>query len=165
MMHKLWRALGLRQQIVEHLSIMITRWIRSNIALELGFSKVLGLEVILYSVSIRDFMKLWLINYDPWSCMIYIGLEYLDIHVFSTKFAIYLSLLSLYCAISNPPVTWSIIVTDFKCKFPFCLFLLVTQGLIIYTQSLFHGIYSDNVLLAIHHILYLIVFYVFKCPN
>ena len=62
----------------------------------MGFPKVLGLEVIPYSVLIRYFLNLWPINSDPWSYVIYIGLGYLDINVVSTNFAIDIALLSLY---------------------------------------------------------------------
>ena len=98
---------------------------------------MLGLEFILYSVSIMDFLSLWPINYDPWSYVISIILEYLDSHVVSTNFSIDIDILSLYCAISNHPVTGLIIAMNFRCR-------LMTWAPMRYTQSLFHGIYSDS---------------------
>ena len=62
--------------------------IRSNTALDIGFPKVIGLAVIPYSSSIRDFPNSWPINSNPWSYVIFIGLGYLDTHVVPTKFAI-----------------------------------------------------------------------------
>ena len=94
--------------------------IRSNIALDMGFPKVLGLAVILYSVSIRDFLNSGPINYFPWSYVISIGVDYLYSHVVSTKSEIIISLLSSYSTISTHIVTGSIVVTDFKCSFPSC---------------------------------------------
>ena len=110
----------------------------------MGFPKVFGLEVIPYSVSIGGSLNSWQINFYPWSYEISLYLDYLDSHVFSTNFAIDIAILWLYCAISNHPVTGLIMVTAFRCKFYFCPFLLMTQGLIIFTHSLFHGIFSDN---------------------
>ena len=52
--------------------------IRSNATLDMGFPKDLGLELILYSYSIRDFIKSWPINSDPWSYVISICLGYLE---------------------------------------------------------------------------------------
>ena len=76
--------------------------------------------------------------------MISIGLGYLDSHVVSTKFVIYIALLSSYCVISNHPVTGSILVTAFIFIFYFCLFLCMAWGPIISTQSLFRGISSAS---------------------
>ena len=92
----------------------------------MGFPNVLGLAVIPYSYSIRDFLNLGPINSDPWSYLISIGLGYLDSHVVSTKFVIDIALLSSYCAISNHPVTGSRIVTDFRCKFSFLPVILIS---------------------------------------
>ena len=74
--------------------------------------------------------------------MIYIGLGYLDSRVVSTKLVIEIAILSLYCVTSKHPVTGFIIVTDFGLIFYLCTFLCMTQGPIISTHSLFHGIYS-----------------------
>ena len=82
-----------------------------------------------------------MISSDPWSYMISSGLGYLINHVVSTKSATYIALLSQYLVIMNHPVTGSIMVTDFRFKFYFHPFLLMTQGEIIFTHSLFHGIY------------------------
>ena len=87
---------------------------------------MIGLVVIMSPVSVRDFLNSRPINYDPWSYVIYIGLGYLDSHVVSTKFVIDITFLSLYCAISNHPVTISIIVTALRCKFYFRPFFLMT---------------------------------------
>ena len=62
-------------------------WICSNIALEVGFTELLGLVVIPYYVSIRYFLNSCQINPDPCSYLISIGLGCLDSHVVSTKFA------------------------------------------------------------------------------
>ena len=107
-------------------------WIRSKNAMDMGFTEVLGLTVIPYSSSIRDLIKLWPINPDHWSCVIYIGLGYLDIHVVSTNFTIDMDFYSSYCAIKTHPVTGSIIVTGFICKFisfPFFLWRRVLLDL------------------------------------
>ena len=100
--------------------------IHYNTTLDMGFAEVLGLAVIPYYVSIRDFMNSWPINYDPWLYFIYIGLGYLDNHIVSTNFVIDTNPLSLYCSTSNYPVTGSIIVTAFRRNFSFCPFLLMT---------------------------------------
>ena len=121
-----------------------TWWICSNIALEIVFPKVLGFAVILYYFSIRDFLKLWPINYDPWSYVISIGIWYLLNHVVSTKFMIDMTILSSYCVISNHHVTVFIVVTAFIFKFSFCSFLLMALVPIIPTQCLFRGIYQLN---------------------
>ena len=119
-------------------------WIRSNIALDMIFPKVIGLEVIAYSVSIRDFLKSCSINYFPWLYTISIGIGYLDIHVVSTNFAIVIALLSSYYTTSTHPVTGSIILTDFICNFYFLPLHRMTQSPIRYTHILFHGISSAN---------------------
>ena len=58
--------------------------------------------------------------------MISIDVWYLESHVVSTKLEIDIAILSLYCVISNHPVTGSIIVTAFSCKFYFYPFLRMT---------------------------------------
>ena len=78
------------------------------------------------------------INYDPWSYMISIGLEYLVNHVVSTKFTIDIALLSSYLIDPNHPVTGSIVVTAFIIKFYLCPFICLCMD-IISTQSLFRG--------------------------
>ena len=101
----------------------ITWWICSNITLDMRFTEVLGLAVIPYSSSDRYFLNSRPINYFPWSYVIYISLGYLDRHIVSTKFAINISILSSYHITPNHPVTGSISVTNFRCKFsflPFC---------------------------------------------
>ena len=118
--------------------------IRSNTVLDMGFSEVLDLAVIPYSVLIRHFLNSRPINSYPWSYMISIGLGYLDSHVVSTKFVIYIALLSSYCVISNHPVTGSILVTAFIFIFYFCPFLCMVWRPIISTQSLFRGISSAS---------------------
>ena len=105
-------------------------WICSNIALEVGFPKLIGLAVILYSVSIRYSLNSWPINYDPWSYMIFICLGYLVNHVVSTKFAIDIAILLSYFVISNYPVTGSIMVTASIFKFYFCNFFFWCMGLL-----------------------------------
>ena len=64
---------------------------------DMGFPKVLGLEVIPYSVSIRDFLNLRPINYDPWSSIISMDLGYMDSHTVSNKFTIDIDILSFTC--------------------------------------------------------------------
>ena len=91
-----------------------TWWLHPNSTLDIGFPEVLGLAVITYYVSIRDFMNSWPTNSFTWSYVISIGLGYLDSHVVSIKFTIYITLLSSYYAISNHPVTGSIIVSAFR---------------------------------------------------
>ena len=130
----------------------------------MGFPKVIGLAVILYSYSIKDFLSSWSINSFPWSWVFSIGLGYLESHVVSTKFAIYMALLSLYCAISNHHIIGSIIVTHFKSEFYLLPFLPMIQGTIISTQVLFHNFPQLNYL-VVHHIFYLIVLNVDKCHN
>ena len=103
---------------------------------------MLGLAVIPYYISIRNFLNSWPINYDRWSYMISIGLGYLDSQVVLTKFVIYIALLSISCIILNHTAKGSIIVTAFRFKFYFYPFLCMMQDPIRYTQSLFHGIYS-----------------------
>ena len=104
---------------------------------------MLALAVILYYVSIRDFLNPRQMNYDPWSYVISIGLGYLC-HILSSKFVIDIALLSLYYVISNHPVTGSIIIPNFRCKFYFCIFLPIIWDNIRSTNSLFHGISSAN---------------------
>ena len=106
------------------------------------FIKVLGLKVILYSISVRYFLNSWPVNYLSWSYMISIGIGYLDSHVISTKWVISIAVLLLYCVTSNHPVTGSIMVTAFIFVFSFCLFLFIKWDLIRSTNSLFHGIFS-----------------------
>ena len=108
-----------------------------------GFTKVIGLEIILYSISIRDFINQCPIHFDSWSYVIYIGLG-LSRHPRSfNQVRDRYRFLSSYSTTSNHNVTGSIIVTDFICKFSFLNFLRMMQGPIISTQSLFRSIYSD----------------------
>ena len=81
-----------------HTRFTRTCLIRSNIASDVVFLEVLGLVVILYSISIKYFLNSWPINYFPWSYVVSIGLGYLDVHLVSTKFATGIALL-LFCAL------------------------------------------------------------------
>ena len=49
-----------------HTESPINKWIISNIALEFGFPDYIGLALIPYYFSIRDFLNLRAINYNPW---------------------------------------------------------------------------------------------------
>ena len=111
-----------------------TWWIRSNYALEVRFPEVLGLAVILYSYSIRDFLDSLPINSDPWSYIISIGIGYLINHIVSTKFTIYIAIFSSYLIDPNHPVTGYIVVTYFRFKFSLCPFLFLMYGPYIYTE-------------------------------
>ena len=101
------------RQLKVRTRIPITLWIYSNIPLEVGFTKAIGLEVILYNFSSRYFINSWPINSDLWSYVISIGQWYLANHVVSTKFAININILLSYYVILNHPVTGFIMVTDF----------------------------------------------------
>ena len=109
---------------------------------------MIGLAVIQYSSSIRNFLNSWPINYDSWSYMISIGLGYPFNHIVYTKFTIDIALFSSYWVILNHLVTGSMTVTAFRITFHFFPFLLRTQGTIISTPSLFHfissGYLADN---------------------
>ena len=142
----------------------ITWWIHSSIALKVGFSEVLGLSDIPYSVSISYFLNSLPIHFDLWSYMISVVIGYLDSHAVSTKFSVDIALLLLYCVILNHPVTGYIILTAFRYKFYFYTFILMTYGQFRFTQSL-SMVFPQIILLVIYHLLYLIVFYVGKCHN
>ena len=104
-----------------------TWWIHSNIASEVGFPEVIGLAFIPYYSSIRDFLNSLPIHSDPWSYLVFIGIGYLDIRIVSTKFAIDISLVSLYYVISNHHVTVLIIITAFIWKFLSITFYLKSK--------------------------------------
>ena len=108
-----------------------TVWVHSNNSLEVGFPDVLGLANIPYSSSIWYFMKSWPINYEHWSCVISIGLRYLDNHVVSSNFVVDIAHLLSYCFILHHPATGSIIVTTLRFKSIF-LPLFLWQGDLLY---------------------------------
>ena len=60
--------------------------------------------IISYICSIKGFLKSLPMNYDPWSYIVYVGQVYMVNHVVSTKFAIFIARLSLYCIILKHPV-------------------------------------------------------------
>ena len=128
--------------------------IRSNIALALGFTNVIGFSVNPYSVLIKYFLNSWPINSDTWSYVIYIGLGYLLNHVVSNNLKIDIAILLSYCVILNHHVTWYIMVKAFIFKFYFYTFLLITYGNIIYTHILFHGIQSDSLVGNLPYIIF-----------
>ena len=86
---------------------------------------MLGLEVIPYHLSIRDFLNSWPINYDIWYYVISIGLGYIVNHVVSNNSVIDIALLLSYYLILNHPVTGSIMVTAFRFKFYFFPYLIM----------------------------------------
>ena len=94
-----------------------TWFIRSNIALDMGFPEVSDVTIILHSYWIMDLLNSWSITSDTWWCVTYIGAGYLDIHVVSTKSAINIVILLLYYVLSNHSVTKSITVMYFKFNF------------------------------------------------
>ena len=83
----------------------VTALVCSNIALEFGWPDAIGLDNIPYSSSIKDFLNSWLINYDYWPYIIYVGLGYLTNYVVSNNFAIDITYLLSYCIILNHPIT------------------------------------------------------------
>ena len=119
----------------------------------MGFTKVLGLAVSPYSVSIMDFLNSWPINYDPWSYVISIFLGYPLNHIISTKFAIDVALLLSYCVISNRPVTVPIMVTGLGLSFlSFPLFLL-HRGL-LHIHKVCSVLFTNTPLLVVYHLLF-----------
>ena len=94
-----------------------TWWILSIIAFACGFPEEAGLVLIPYSCYINLCLNLWpRSSPPPRSYMISTGYGYWTSHAVSTKFAIVIAFLSLYCVTSNHPVTGYIIVTAFKIK-------------------------------------------------
>ena len=66
---------------------------------------MIGLAVIPYSLSIRYLLNSLPMNSDHCKYVISIGIRYLDSHIVSTKLAIDITILLLYCVILNNPVT------------------------------------------------------------
>ena len=93
-----------------------TWYIISMVTFACGFPGGSGSVLIPYSCSIKILLNSWPRNYPPQSYVIYTGHGYQTSHLVSTKFVIIISFLSLYCVISNHPVTVSIIVTTFKIR-------------------------------------------------
>ena len=91
-------------------------------------------------------------------------MEYLDSHVVSTKFAIFIALLSSHRKNSNHPVTGSIIVAEFICKFSLFTLHPMMYVPIRYTQILFYGISSASLACNLPYF-YFIVLYVGNCHN
>ena len=117
-----------------------TWWMCSNIALDMGFPKVLGLATILYSISIGYFLNSWPISYDPWSYVISIGQGCLVIHIVSTKFSKDISHLSSYFIILNDVVMELIPIMDSRIRSFFYLSLHIVWVPIRYKHSLSRGI-------------------------
>ena len=101
------------------------------------------LVLIPYSCSTKLFLNSRPRNSPPQSYVISIGRVYHTNHVVSTKFAVIIAFLFLYCFIPKHPIMGSIIVTAFKIKLspPFLHILL---GPMISTHSLPHVIYSAS---------------------
>ena len=95
----LYRWLFFKSNVCTRFSI--TWWILSNIEFYWGFAVVAHLALIPYSVFIRLLLNAWPRNSFPQLCVIIVVLWYLHRQVFSTKFSIVASRLSLYCIISN----------------------------------------------------------------
>ena len=89
-------------------------WILSTINFDWEVPGEYGLVLIPYSSSVKLFLNSWPMNYPPQLYVIYTGQEYLTNHIFSTKFSIIISFLSLYCINSNHLVTGLIILTYFN---------------------------------------------------
>ena len=87
-----------------------TKWIHSNISLEVGFSYVLGFAYIPYSLPITYFLNSLPMNYDTRSYVISVGLGYLDNNLVSNKFTIVITCLQLYYVILDHPLALLIIL-------------------------------------------------------
>ena len=101
-------------------------------------------------------------NSDTFPYEIYVGIGYLVNPVISTKFSVDITLLSSYCVILDHPVTEFIIVTDFIFKFYLITSLIIMYIPIVYTQSLFHDIFSDPLASNLPYLI-LDILYVGKC--
>ena len=99
-----------------HTRLHSTWRITSMIELTYGFPGEYILVLIKYSSSIKLFLNFWPRNYLPWSSVISTGHVYRTRHVYSTKLAIVIAFLSLYCITSNHPITGSTIVADFNIR-------------------------------------------------
>ena len=75
-----------------------------------GFPGEAGLILIPHSCYIKLLLNSWPSNYPPRSYMISTGHGYWNSHVVSTKFAILIDFLSLYCNTTNHAITGSIVV-------------------------------------------------------
>ena len=87
-----------------------TAWIRSNIALEVGFPDMLCLANIPYSVLIRYFLNSWPVNFYPWWYVISFGQGHMVNHIVLNKFVVGIPWLLSYYVIWNHLVTVSIIL-------------------------------------------------------
>ena len=77
-----------------HTRLTTTEWIIYRISLEVGSLNELGLALIPYYFSIKDFMESRPINCNTWSYVIYVGQGYLVNHIVFTKFAMVITCVS-----------------------------------------------------------------------
>ena len=85
----------------------------------------------------------WPSNYPNLPYEVSTGHGYWTSHVVFTKFTLIIPFLSMYCLISNHPVTGSIIVTNFNIRVSFPL-LHILDGPMRSTDNLFRGVFSDS---------------------
>ena len=129
--------------------------------MEVGFIEVLGLAVIPYYLSIRDFLNLWPISFDPWSYVIYIGLGYPCIHVVSTKFALFCHYIALFQTILlQYQSLWRLLNLIF-----ISLPSLLWRGEKLYLHRVYSMVFLQLPYLVIYHIFNLINYYVGECHN
>ena len=135
--------------------------ILSNTSLDMGFPEVLGLEVILYSISIRIFLNSLPINSFPWSYVISVGIGYLDSHLVSTKFVIDIALYFHIALFQTVMVQgWSsqrLLGVSFL-----SIALSVWCKVLLYLHRVYSMVFPQITKLVIYHIFYLIVLYVDK---
>ena len=141
-----------------------TWWISSNTVLDMGFPEVLGLAVISHYSSIRDFLKPWPINSVPWSYLVSIGLGYLDSHVVSNKFAIYIY---FYHHIE---LFQTILLQDWSSKRLLDVIFLswkisLWSGVLLYLHIFYSVVFLQLTELVIYNIFYLVVLCIGKCHN
>ena len=120
----------------------MTWWILYNVEFSCGFAVVSHLALISYSFLIGSFLNTWHKNSFPRLYVIIVGRGYLHNHVCYTMFDIVEACLSLYCTISNHPVSGSIIVKDFIMRGSSWPSLLILYGHIISTDNMSHGMAS-----------------------
>ena len=113
------------------------------VAFACGLTEEACFVLIPYSCSTNLFLNSLPRIYPPHSYVISTGHGYHTRHVVSTKFAIFIAFLFLYCVIPNQLVMGSIIVTAFNIKGS-TPFLSILLGPMISTNSLSHVIYSAS---------------------
>ena len=117
------------------------------------------MDLIPYYFNIQSFLNPLPIHSFPWLYVISGRRGYLHNHVCSTRFSIISACMSLYCTISNHPVSRPIIDQADSMSVSWWPFILIIYRLIWYNVGLYRGMASASLACSFSYLRFCFLFF------